>query len=315
MKDYGQLLLTIMPVFVLIALGARLRRGGWLSGEAERGLVWFQVNLLYPSLILENVLGSAALREPGNLLWAPLAGFITTAGGMGLSYYAGRLLGLTTGGGLRTFGLSSGIYNYAFVPIPIITSLWGSGSLGVLLVHNVGAEVAVWTLGILLLSGLSLREGWRKLINPTVVCLLLSLALNLSGLDSTVPEFLRKTVGMVAACAIPFGLLLSGTALGSCLDQLRELIHLRTQLGAVALRLGLLPVAFLLLAKYLPCPLELKRVIVVQGAMPSGMISLWLATYYGGHQLTAARVVVATTLAGLITIPLWLSFGLRFVGV
>ena len=60
--------------------------------------------------------------------------------------------------------------------------------------------------------------------------------------------------------------------------------------------------------------MKLKRVIVVQGAMPSAMISLWLATYYGGHPLTAARVVAATTIAALVTIPLWLAAGLCLVG-
>jgi predicted permease len=77
----------------------------------------------------------------------------------------------------------------------------------------------------------------------------------------------------------------------------------------------LLPVGFLLFARFLPCPVELKRVIVIEGAMPAAMISLWLARYYGGHPLTAVRVVVGTTVVGLAVIPLWISLGRWFVGV
>jgi hypothetical protein len=80
------------------------------------------------------------------------------------------------------------------------------------------------------------------------------------------------------------------------------------------LRQGILPVAFLLLAKFLPCTLELKRVIVVQAAMPAGIFPIVLAKHYGGRPLTAVQVVVGTTVLGVLVIPLWLQFGLAWVG-
>jgi predicted permease len=80
------------------------------------------------------------------------------------------------------------------------------------------------------------------------------------------------------------------------------------------LRLAALPVAFLLLAKFAPVSLELKRVLVVQAAMPSGMMPLVLARHYGGQPLIAAQIIVGTTLLGLLVIPLWLYFGLAWVG-
>lgn len=315
MPNYWSTLIVTLPVFAVIGIGVAVRLRGWLADAAEQALVKLLVNLFYPALILENVLGNAALREPGNLGWAPVVGFATTAGGMVAGYYFGRLLGFAVGGGLRTFALAAGVFNYLFIPMPIMEAIWGRDSWGVLLVHNVGVEAAIWTVGILLLSGLSLREGWRKLVNPAVISLVLALTLNLTGLGAHLPDVGRKTVGALAVCAIPIGLLLSGTALGGCLGHPRELLQARTLIGATVLRLGLLPVGFLLVARFLPCPVELKRVIVVEGAMPAAMISLWLSRYYGGHPLTAVRVVVGTTVVGLAAIPLWISFGRWFVGV
>ena len=76
----------------------------------------------------------------------------------------------------------------------------------------------------------------------------------------------------------------------------------------------MLPVAFLLLAKFVPFSPELKRVLVVQAAMPSGMMPLVLARHYGGQPLIAAQIIVGTTLLGVLVIPLWLYLGLAWAG-
>lgn len=81
------------------------------------------------------------------------------------------------------------------------------------------------------------------------------------------------------------------------------------------LRLGVLPMLFLLLARWLPCPVELKRVMVVQAAMPSAVFPIILVRHYGGDPRTALAVILTTSLAGLVTIPLWLRLGLHLVGL
>jgi predicted permease len=72
---------------------------------------------------------------------------------------------------------------------------------------------------------------------------------------------------------------------------------------------------FLVFARFVPLTLELKRVLVIQAAMPAGMLPLVIARHYGGQPLTAAQIIVATTALGLVLIPLWLAFGLHWVGV
>jgi predicted permease len=79
------------------------------------------------------------------------------------------------------------------------------------------------------------------------------------------------------------------------------------------LRLGILPVIYLLVAKYGPFSLELKRVLVVQAGMPTAMTSVILARLYGGHPKTAVQIVIGTTIAGLFLIPLWLRAGMAWV--
>ena len=315
LPTYWQLLLLILPVFTLIAIGAVLRRLSWLTPEADASVLKLVMGFLYPCFIFENVLGNAALRQPGNLLWAPLIGFVTIAMGIYLAYYVGRALGLTQGEGLRTFAFSTGIYNYGYVAIPLMVALFKESSLGVLLVHNVGCEAAIWTVGILMLAGLSLREGWRKLINAPVVALFAAVLANLLDLGRIIPSVATNVIHLSAACAIPLGLLLIGATLVEYLGRPRALFDLRVTLASSVLRLGVLPVLFLVMAKFLPLPDDLKRVMIVQAAMPAGILPLVVAKHYGGRPLTAVQVIIGTTALGIFLIPLWLRLGLSWVGV
>jgi malate permease and related proteins len=311
--SYGQLFLTIVPVFAMVGIGLALRRARWLTEEADTSLLKLVVNFLYPCLIFENVLNNAALRDPSNLLLAPLTGFTLISACIGLGLAGAKLLGLKKGTGLRTFAFAVGINNYGYIPISLMGALFGPETIGLLLVHNVGCEAAIWTVGIFVLSGLSFREGWRKLVNAPVLSLIAGMIANLAGLGPHVPRAITDVIHSSAVCAIPLGLILIGATLEKFLVRPRELFQPRISFGACLLRLGIFPLLYLAMAKWLPCTPELKRILVVQGAMPTGILLIVIAQHYGGHSLTAVRVVIGTTVLGILTIPLWLRLGLAWI--
>jgi malate permease and related proteins len=315
MPTYWQLLLLVLPVFVLIAIGVVARRVHWIEGDGETSLIRFAVNVCFPCLIFESVSGNAALREPANLLVPPLVGF----GLAWISLQSGKIMakgiGLHVGSGLRTFALAVGINNYGFLPLPIMVSIWGEQSRGVLWVHNIGVEIAVWTVGVLILSGLSFREGWRKIVSPITITIVVAAALNLAGLSGHVPKVLTDSIHALAVCSVPLGLIMTGVSLAGFVSEPRQLFDRKVSTASIALRLGILPVIYLLVAKYGPFSIDLKRVLVVQAAMPTAMTSVILARLYGGHPRTAVQIVIGTTVTGLFLIPLWLRAGLAWVGV
>lgn len=292
-----------------------VRRLHWIEGEAETSLIRLVVNVCYPCLIFESVAGNSALRSPGNLLLPPLVGFVVTWFGIRAGLLVARAIGLQVGTGLRTFALAVGIANYGYLPLPIMEAIWGPESRGVLLVHNVGVEIAIWTVGVLVLSGQSLREGWRKLVSPILITLALAVVCNLTQLAPLLPVVITTTIHALGVCAIPLGLIMTGVNLAQYLNEPRELFGARVSGAAIVLRLGVLPMLVLALAKFLPCSLELKRVLVVQAAMPTAVIPIIIARLYGGHPKTAVQIVLGTTALGIFVIPLWLRAGFQWVGV
>lgn len=311
---YWQLLAIVAPVFVVVGLGVLARRLNWVDERGEDALLRIVVWMTYPCLVFESVAANQVLREPGNIGWPPVIGFATTALGVGVAWFAGRAIGLKPGGGLRTFALATGVYNYGYLPLPIMEGLFGRESQAVLLVHNVGVEVAIWTVGVLVLSGLRGRDGWRKMINPPVISVAIGVLANAIGLSQHLPGFVRQVIHTLATCAIPLGLLMTGSSIQPHLEDPVRLFEPRVAIGACVVRLGLLPLAFLALAVFLPVSLELKRVILVQGAMPAAVFPIILARLYGGQPSLAVQVVLATTAAGLVTIPFWLRVGLQAIG-
>jgi malate permease and related proteins len=311
---YGQLFLIILPVFGIVVLGVLLRRAHILREEAEESLFNLVIKVLTPCLIFDSVAGNAALREQGNVVFAPLAGFGLTLLGLATAYLFGRLIGLQLGAGLRTFALTAGIANYGYLPLPIMEALFGPESRGLLLVHNMGVEAAIWTGGVLVVSGLSLRAGWRRLVNAPLIALVVALAVNLAGWSPLVPDVVWTGARLLGACAIPLGLLMTGVSVQPHLGDPGKLWAPRISLGACLVRVAVLPVLFLLVARFAPVSVELKRVIVVQSAMPTAVISIIIARVYGGQPLTAVQIVLVTTTLALFTIPFWIQTGLRWIG-
>ncbi|WP_404424385.1 AEC family transporter [Nibricoccus sp. IMCC34717] len=312
MPSYWQLLLLLVPVFALMAIGVVTRKVGWLSHEADSSLLKLVFNCLYPCLIFENVVNNTALQDPRNLAFAPTLGFACMASCMLIAYAIASLVGMKKGQGRRAFGYSVGVNNFGYIPIPLMTALFGKDSLGTLLVHNVGCEAAIWTIGIFLLSGTSFREGWRRMINAPVIALIVALVGNQCGLGPLIPKTVWDIIHACAVCAVPLGLILSGAVLAEFLVAPRTLVDPVVTPLALGLRLGLLPLVFFL-ATLLPITREMKQVLIVQAAMPCGAMTVAFIKHHGGHTLTGVRALLGTTALGIFTIPLWLKVGLAWL--
>lgn len=306
--SYLTLLGAVAPVFVILVAGYSLRRLGWLTAEADRSLLQVGVNFLYPCLIADTILGNPALSKFGNLVVPPIIGFGTVAGGFLICLLVGKALRLEPAT-RRSFSFTTGLYNYGYLPIPLVQAFYNRETLGVLFTFNLGVEIALWTVGIWILSGASGKDAWRNILNVPILAILASVILNLAGAHAWMPRFVGTTMHMLGQSAIPLALLLTGATLADLVAH-GNLIGQRVPLIASnLLRLAILPLAFLALAKAIPMSAPLQRILVIQAAMPAAMIPIILAKHYKADSAHALQIVLSSTLLGLLTIPLWLRFG------
>ncbi len=315
MSEFQTVLSAVLPVFGIVGVGLLIRKLNWLTEEADHSLLRVNINLLLPCLILDSTLGNAALSQWRNLLLAPAVGFATVAVGMALATLSRPLHGLTEPRSARTFAVSVGIYNYGYVPIPLAMLLFDKQTVGVLFVLMVGVETSLWTLGVMGLTGQRPGKDWRKIINAPLVAIAVALTLNTLGWHAAVPEVLRTGLHLLGQCAIPMALILIGAVVADHLAEFHSASGWRVMGTAVILRMAILPLLFLVFARVLPASTELKRVMVLEAAMPAAVFPIVMARHYGGDAATALRVVISTSVVSLVTIPLWIRFGLKFVGL
>ncbi len=314
MAEFLKVLGAVLPVFLIALLGFQLRRMDWLTKAADESLLKVSVNVLLPCLAFSNISNNPELLKPENVLLPPVVGFFSIGLGMAAGWLVRKFATGSTDASGRTFAISIGVFNFGFVPIPLVRSLFGENAVGVLFVFNVGTLLAMWSLGVMLLHG-DLRTAIRKAINVPVVTVVLALVVNATGLHAYIPGLANDTIKMLGLCGIPMSILLIGAMMKDHFAECEFRSSFRVCSVSVALRIGLLPLAMIALAKWLPCSIELQQVLLVQAAMPSAIFPVLIARLYGGNPVVATQVAIVTTLVSLGTIPLWLRAGGAFVGL
>lgn len=314
MTSYTVIINSVLMVFSIVAIGIVLRKTQFVPDSFDRTFTRLTINLFFPALILARIIGNPTLEDSSTLLYAPLAGFFFVSSGYFACYLIAPFFGLRDRRVRGSFALTTGNFNYGFIPIPIAMSIFDDATIGTLFLHNVGVEIALWSIGIALLTGRFNQRSIRHIINPPLCAILFAVAITLTDLDHTVPTVVMGTFDMLGNCAIPLALLMIGMTMGNHLTGMPKWTSLRVGLPACMLRLALLPAVMLCLAVLLPFSIELKRVIVLQVAMPSAVFPIVLASHYQSDTETAIRVVLATSALSIVTLPLWLTFGLKLIG-
>lgn len=308
----GAVIASVLPVYLLIIAGAVLRRTGVIRQEHDAGVMRVVFSVMLPCFILDKILGAAVLRSGSVVVWSIFLGFGLIMAGIGIGLVVGRLIGLEKGTGMRTFALSSGCQNFGFTAAPVVEILWGTGALALLFVHNIGVEAAMWSVGVMMMSG-ERGISWRRLVNGPIVAVVIGLTLVALGLDDQVTGAGRKAMSMIGVGAFPVAILITGCSMIDLVGA--EKPSWKVIAGGAVVRLALAPLVILSAAKFLPLSTELRQVLVVQAAMPAGMTAIMLARLYAGRPAVAVQIVIATTVLSLLTLPWIITWGSAWIGL
>ncbi len=312
----ADLALAITRLALLISLGWFLARRGWVGPQERQPLMRIVVWVFFPAMILSRVSNNPLISSGPKALLYVGAGFLMIIVGFLVATAVGTLFGVKAGVARRSFAFSAGINNFGYLGIPVTAALFNHDVVGVLLVHNVGVEAAIWTVGVAMVSGDSLARGLRNLLQPMTVALFVALTLNLAGLGGTMPvRFLADLCHNIGECAIPIGTLLTGVYLHENIGQFRMLADASASFGVMAVRWVVMPLALLGVAGCFITDDSLRRVILVQAAMPCGIFTFLIVGLYKGDVQVSLRCSVITMLCCPLVTPLWLYVGSRLLGL
>lgn len=306
---FFNILATAGSVFLLTALGAFLRKKGRLTDQVDASAMWLIINILLPALIINSVLKNPALDHLENIFLPPVLGFGSVCIGLMLGLLFYKRIGLKDEKQKRSFLLSNAINNYGFVPVPLVLTLYDRETLGVLFMHNVGIELAIWTIGILIISArVAIRDRLKRLLNGPLCAITSCLFLTYFDLDTHIPEFFLKSVNLLGQAAIPLALLVVGSLMYDAVKQYTMNDGFKVIASSLVIRLMLFPAIYISLIWLIPMSIELKRVMLIEAAQPAAMLPIVLAKQYNSAPQIAFLVILATSIGSLLTMPLWIHF-------
>jgi predicted permease len=315
--NFFDILVHTLPVFLMVGVGYLTRYLGVITEEAEKSVMRLVVNVLYPCFILSKIPGNQSLQQVSVVGLALSAGFLLTLSGLIVSRLIGAGLKISKKDGLNTFCVATAIQNYGFIPIPLIAALFPESAdqtLGVLFVHNLGLELAMWTVCIVLLSGTA-SGALKRLINGPTIAITVGLVLNFTGFHQWIPSVADKAIQDLGNCTIPISLVLVGAALASVISSHKLELNPKIIFSSLLVRFAIMPIAFIAVAALMTGSQELQRVLIVEAAMPAAIFPIVLAKHYGGKPSVAVQICLATSIISLILTPAWLLLGLRLLGI
>jgi malonate transporter len=292
------LALLLLPDFVLILFGFLLNRVTAWGRDFWSGLEKLIYFVLFPALLF-----SAISRTKIDFVAAGPAlktAVICVLAGMLLAWLAKPLLKPEP----RLFASSfqTAFRFNSYIALAIAGRLHGDAGIAAIGII-IGVVVPLCNIA----SVWALAHGgkqalWRELLqNPLIIATVSGVLVSLSGW--VLPDMVQMTLSRLGAASLACGLLCVGAALTlSNVGKNAPLISYMTAIKLVAM-----PALALILTRAFGVTGVFSDLVVLFAALPTATSAYVLAVRMGGDGRIVAQCITASTLGGMVAMPVWLT--------
>ena len=293
-------LLTMQGMmFLMILIGAGMRKIQIVTTEGRRSMTNLVVNLILPSNILYAFSKADASAFRSMLVVVAMAFLIQLAWYL-LSRVLWRGMDESRRGVMRyAFQFS----NCGYLGNPVIEGLYGAPGLVYASVFLLPVRLFMWSVGLECFqkgAGSLRKTIERALTHPCVVATILGVVWMFFPVG--LPDFLYNTISGFNQCLTPMTMLVIGFIMAE--TDLKKMFC-KDLFVITVLRLLLQPLAVLAACRLLNLETLVAEVVTVLVSMPVANTTALLASQHDCDYTFASNVVVFTTLVSMITIPLY----------
>ncbi|NMF85663.1 AEC family transporter [Nodosilinea sp. P-1105] len=207
-----------------------------------------------------------------------------------------------------SFLLGAMIGNTGFVGLAIVPALVSGPYLGWAVFYSVTQNVVgTYGLGVLVASyfgrGLHAQSRWQQVQDVLTVPSLWAFGLGYLSHRWVLPDWVEVPLGGSVWVVIALALMLMGMRF----RQIQGWQSLRLAIAPTLIKILVLPAMVGVVALAARLPLDACRVLVLMAGMPSAFGGLILAEEYDLDRELASSNIALSSLALLVTIPLWLA--------
>jgi malonate transporter len=297
---------SILPVFLLVVLGALLKRWRQIDRDMWNGLEQLGFFVLFPSLLF-TTLANAEFSgiAAGDIAIGSIGSVTLIALMLALAWPLFRSAGVSAPAYTSVFQTSTR-WN-AFIALAITEKLYGPQSLALvaLVATLIIIPINFYNIGVLVWFGggtRSLKTFAQKILtNPMIIGSMLGVAVNLFEIPIYQP--LMQAAELVAGTSLSLGLIMVGAGL-----KLADALKPRPLAALpVVLKLIFMPLIMTGAAYALGMRGEPLLTIAMGASVPTAMNGYVLAKQMGGDAPLYAAVATLQTIASFFTIPIVLA--------
>jgi len=302
-----EVIITIIPIFAIIILGWGARKRGFITpeflGPANKLLYYFSI----PAMIFSSIAKSSFHDQfDGKVLSLTLL----AAGGIYTTAYIFTRLVKMEPSRAGAFMQSSGHGNLGYIGLPIAFYYLGDSGLAK---AGIIAGFLMILQNLLSVVALQLHDSpgkhlaaFKPLViklmgNPVIIGAMAGIVV--SALEIPIPRVIGRSLDILGGMAPPMALLLIGASISMKL----MLKYLRPTMGALILKLLLLPAVGVLLFNLLHLGAEDYLPALILLCSPTATVAYIMAREMHGDADFAVATISASTLFSSITYTLWLA--------
>lgn len=301
MKSASVIAFQAAVMFILLFVGYFLYKKKLMGEETTRQLSNITISIINPIVIFNSYqteFDSNMLRGLLCAMALALAAQVILIAAAHLAVRKGRDNGST-----ERFALAYS--NCAFMGIPLVEAVFGSGGVFFLTAYITMFNIFMWTHGVCVMSSEKggIKRFARILVSPSVLAIALGLAAFFTGLR--LPRIIRLPMDYLGATNTPLAMLVSGATIAKA--GLFGGFKQKRVYYVQAFKLVIIPV--LLAALFVPLRIfgisgTVINVILIAAAAPTASATIMFSYKYGHDAEYAAHHFTVSTILSILTIPL-----------
>ncbi|MBI5633645.1 MAG: AEC family transporter [Nitrospirae bacterium] len=297
----------LFPFGLIILSGVACRRfriGSIDADSLRQGINVMVLNIFLPALCIKTLYTSTIDIET---ILIPATAIVTTLSTLALAVMVYTLLGRIMHLTPREKGvlvISAAFGNVTYLGLPVLTGLYGPGAAKYALFYDLLATTPVlWLAGASLAARygenrkMNLRESIMAIISlPPIWGIACGIVFKLAGIP--LPSFFLKTLDMLGGLVVPLMIFSIGLAL-----TFPRVSHAYAIIPAVVIKMAVSPFISFATAQSLGLQGQALSSTLLEGAMPTMVLSLLIAARFRLDIALSAFIIVVTTVLSFFTLP------------
>ncbi len=296
MKDIIAMQITM---FALIFVGMMVKKKGLVSDEGQKNITDLVIYIVLPCNILSAFTAGSIQGFLGQFLLVLVIsiGIQIFSSVAGKVFYARKELS-------HQMSLRYGLIcsNAGFLGNPVVEGMFGEMGLAMANMFLIPLRVMMWSSGLAIYTRSSDWKGTIKKVVTHPCILACVMGILVMCLQISLPDILMNVFQTIGRCNTALSMMVIGMILAKA--DLRLLFD-REVLFYSILRLAIMPGLVYGVCRMFSMPYLVTGICVILTGMPAGATTSILASKYHADEIFATRLVIASTILSMITIPLW----------